>query len=121
MAAVDPPAAEPAIVLRSPPSAKTLVVAIGGRIQRGNVISLCDRIVGVLETSEASTLICDVGCLVKPNAAVVDLLARLTVVTRRLDREIRVTNSPSYLQELLELCGLSDLLSSSPDPDSSVP
>ena len=69
MAAVDPPAAEPAIALRSPPSARTIVVAIGGHIERGDVIALCDRILAVLETSDASTLICDVGCLVKPNAS----------------------------------------------------
>jgi len=115
MAAVDPPAAEPAIVLRSPPSARTIVVAIGGHIERDDVIALCDRILAVLETSDASTLICEVGCLVKPNAAVVDLLARLRVVTRRLDREMRVTNPSTYLRELLELCGLSDVVSSSPD------
>jgi ABC-type transporter Mla MlaB component len=115
MAAADPPAAKPAIVLRSPPSARTIVVAIGGHIERGDVIALCDRIVAVLETSNTSTLICDVGCLVKPNAAAVDLLARLKVMARRLDREMRVTNSSRYLQELLELCGLSDVLSSSTD------
>jgi anti-anti-sigma regulatory factor len=115
MAAVDPPAAEPAIVLRSPPSARTIVVAIGGHIERSDVTALCDRVVAVLETSDASALICDVGCLVKPNAAVVDLLARLRVMTRRLDREMRVTNPSRYLQELLEICGLSEVLSSSPD------
>ena len=115
MAAVDPPTAEPAIVLRSPPGARTIVVAIGGSIERGHVAALCDRIMAVLETGDASTLICDVGCLAKPNAAVVDLLARLMVTTRRLDRKMRVTNSPRHLKELLELCGLNDLLSSSPD------
>jgi anti-anti-sigma regulatory factor len=46
---------------------------------------------------------------------VVDLLARLKIMARRLDREMRVTNSSRYLQELLELCGLSDVLSSSTD------
>jgi ABC-type transporter Mla MlaB component len=115
MAAVDPPAAKPAIVLRSPPSAKNIIVAIDGHIERGDVTALCDRIVAVLETGDATTLICDVGCLVTPNAAVVDLLARLRVVTRRLGREMRVTNPSRYLQELLELCGLSDVLSSSAD------
>ena len=115
MAAVDPPAAEPAIVLRSPPSARTIVVAIGGQIERGDVTALCDRVVAILETGDASALICDVGCLIRPNAAVVDLLARLRVVTRRLGREMRVTNTSRYMQELLELCGLSDVLSSSPD------
>jgi anti-anti-sigma regulatory factor len=115
MAAVDPPAAEPAIVLRSPPSARTIVVAIGGHIERGDVIAFCDRIVAVLETSDASMLICDLGCLVKPKAAVVVLLARQKVMSRRLDPEMRVTNSSRYLQELLELCGLSDVLSSSRD------
>jgi ABC-type transporter Mla MlaB component len=113
MAAVDPPAAGPAIVLRSPPSARTVVVAIGGHIERGDVTALCDRIEAILETGDASALICDVGCLVRPNAAVVDLLARLRVVTQRLGREMRVTNASRYLQELLELCGLSDVLSSS--------
>jgi ABC-type transporter Mla MlaB component len=117
MAAVDPPAAEPAIVLRSPPNAGTVVIAIGGHIERGDVTALCDRIEAILETGDATTLICDVGRLVRPNAAVVDLLARLTVVTRRLGREMRVTNASSYLQELLELCGLSDVLSSSLAPD----
>jgi anti-anti-sigma regulatory factor len=115
MAAVDPPAAEPALVLRSPPSARTVVVAIGGHIEPGNVTALCDRIVAILDTGDARTLICDVGCLLRPNAAVVDLLARLRVVTRRLDLDMRVTSPSPYLQELLELCGLSDVLSSSPD------
>jgi anti-anti-sigma factor len=115
MAAADPPAAKPAIVLRSPPSARTIVVAIGGHIERGDVPALCDRIVAVLEASDASTLMCDLGCLTMPNAAVVDVLARLQVMARRLDRQMRVTNSSKHLQELLELCGLSDVLSSFPD------
>ena len=53
---------------------------------------------------------CDVRALVDPDAATVDVLARLQLAARRLGREIRLHNASLELQELLDFMGLTDVL-----------
>jgi ABC-type transporter Mla MlaB component len=54
-------------------------------------------------------IICDVSALA-PDAGAIDGLARLQLLARRHGAEIRLCKVPPELQELLDLCGLGDVL-----------
>jgi ABC-type transporter Mla MlaB component len=54
-------------------------------------------------------IICDVSALA-PDAGAIDGLARLQLLARRHGAEIRLCKVPRELQELLDLCGLGDVL-----------
>jgi hypothetical protein len=54
-------------------------------------------------------IICDVSALA-PDAGAIDGLARLQLLVRRQGAEIRLCKVPPELQELLDLCGLGDVL-----------
>jgi ABC-type transporter Mla MlaB component len=55
------------------------------------------------------TIVCDVGGLAV-DATTVDALARLQLAARRLGHDVLVSGAPGELVELLELCGLRDVL-----------
>jgi hypothetical protein len=56
-----------------------------------------------------STIDCDVGAL-PPDAATVDVLARLQLAARRLGREVRLRNASGELRDLIAFVGLRDVL-----------
>ena len=60
--------------------------------------------------TKRETIVCDVRHLVAPDAACVDALARLQLAARRRGSEIRLSNTPPPLAELLELTGLRAVL-----------
>jgi ABC-type transporter Mla MlaB component len=64
-------------------SLRSIVLVISGPVARDEVVGLCERIRGMLERSEADQMICDVGALDDPDAATVDLVARLQLTARR--------------------------------------
>jgi anti-anti-sigma regulatory factor len=55
-------------------------------------------------------MVLDVSALA-PDAGTIDALARLQLQARRQGLEIRLTEVPGELRELLGLCGLGDVLS----------
>jgi hypothetical protein len=55
------------------------------------------------------SIVCDVSALA-PDAGTIDGLARLRLLARRQGVELRVYKVPRELQELLDLCGLGDVL-----------
>jgi anti-anti-sigma regulatory factor len=56
------------------------------------------------------TIVCDVGAIVDPDAATIDVLARLQLHVRRSGCQVRLLNACEELHELLELMGLYDAL-----------
>jgi hypothetical protein len=58
-------------------------------------------------------LICELGP-VQADLRVVELLARLQLLTRRLGGELRLRNCPEELRSLLELTGLAEPLGLEP-------
>jgi hypothetical protein len=56
-----------------------------------------------------SPLVCDVGALA-PDAGAIDGLARLQLILRRHGAELRLCRVSDELRELLDLCGLGDVL-----------
>jgi ABC-type transporter Mla MlaB component len=95
--------------LRRPPEPSTIVYVIDGPIDRAAVPELCERVRVWLEGSDAELVVCDVA-LVHPDAATVDVLARLQLTARRLGLLVRLSRASRELQELLAFMGLRDVL-----------
>jgi ABC-type transporter Mla MlaB component len=100
---------------RPPPS--SIVLVIGGAVAEDQIVALCRRIGGLLERSESDLIFCDVGALDDPDAATVDLVARLQLTARRLGRQVRLLDACGELQDLIELTGLSEIFSVSDELD----
>jgi ABC-type transporter Mla MlaB component len=83
---------------------------MSGPIAQEDVPTLCERIRVLLEGSDADLVICDVGVLDEPDAATVDVLARLQLTARRLGRQVRLLDACGELQDLLSLTGLSEVV-----------
>jgi anti-anti-sigma regulatory factor len=54
-------------------------------------------------------IVCDVSALA-PDAATIDVLARLHLTARRIGRELRLCHASRELRELVALVGLGDVL-----------
>ncbi len=93
---------------RKPPS--SIVLVLSGPVPPDDVLTLCDRVGRLLHRTEADLMICDVGALDDPDAATVDLVARLQLTARRLGRRVRLLDACGELQDLIELTGLSDFV-----------
>ena len=91
------------------------VVVLGGRIARGDIQALCERIRALLKNSDVRLVVCDVGALVDPDAVTVDALARLQLTARRLGHRVRLRGACGDLQGLLLLMGLSEVLPIGPE------
>lgn len=88
--------------------------ALVGHISRPDIEPLCERARGLL-VSAPRVLVCDVGALVDPDVASVDAIARLQLMARESGRELRLRNACSELLELLDLAGLTDVITTSAD------
>ncbi len=95
---------------RPPIEPGTIVLAIGGRIARADILALCERAWALLEGSGAGVVVCDVGDVVEPDAVTVDALARLALTAQRLGRQLRLRNTCPDLRDLLALMGLVDVV-----------
>jgi len=67
------------------------------------------RLSSYMAAPRPSTIVCDVGALA-PDAAAVEVLARLQLAARRIGLEIRLCRASSELRDLLVFCGLDDVL-----------
>jgi ABC-type transporter Mla MlaB component len=104
----------------APPAARhssSIVLVISGPVAGDQVEALCRRIEGLLKRSEADLVICDVAALDDPDAATVDLVARLQLTARRFGRRVRLLDACGELQDLIELTGLSEFVSFSAGSD----
>jgi hypothetical protein len=57
---------------------------------------------------------CDCRVIDKPDAGTIDGLARLQLAVRRDGQELRLTGAQPFLLELLDLCGLAEVLKARP-------
>ena len=87
-----------------------IVIAIDGPIDRARIPALCDRVREMLEHSDHGGVICDVGALTVPDAATVEVLARLQLTAGRLGLRVRLSHAVPDLVELLSLVGLRGVL-----------
>jgi len=57
-----------------------------------------------------TTIVCDVGALVKPDVGTIDALARFQLAAQRFGCEIRLRHASAELKELVAWIGLVDVL-----------
>jgi anti-anti-sigma regulatory factor len=88
----------------------TLIVTIGGVIDRVAAARLGEEVGDLLRTTGASVVVCDVGGVIQPNAATVDAVCRIRLTTRRLGCRLRLRHASSELLDLLDLTGLCDVV-----------
>ena len=91
------------------PEAIAGLLVIASPIAGTDVPQLCERLTAVLATSDAQTIVCDVGGL-PANTQTIDALARLQLSARRHHRRIRLRRATPELVALLEFVGLADVL-----------
>jgi ABC-type transporter Mla MlaB component len=90
------------------PGASVLILT--GRLDRGDVAALCERVRTLLVRSRAELVVCDVAGLVDPDCTAVDVLARIQLTAQRLGCRILVRGPCRELLELLSFAGLADVL-----------
>jgi ABC-type transporter Mla MlaB component len=83
--------------------------AIWGPIAREDLPGLCDRVCGLLSSSRAEQVRCDVRGVVV-DAVTVDALARLQLAARRQGCQVRLRHASKELLELVAFMGLRDVL-----------
>jgi ABC-type transporter Mla MlaB component len=96
--------------LRPPPEPHTINLVISNAIPRADIPGLCEWFQELLEGSDATLIVCDVGALDHPDAVVVDALARLQLTARRFGGRIGLRHACEDLQALVDFMGLDGLL-----------
>ena len=90
------------------------VLVVGGRVGPGDVAGLCARLHAALEDERVEVVVCDVGAVVRPDAATIHALARLQLTARRRGARIRLARASPELRELLAFAGLADVVPAGP-------
>ncbi|MEU0359454.1 STAS domain-containing protein [Streptomyces cyaneofuscatus] len=87
------------------------VLVVTGRVTRDAVPALCAELETLLnDPRSAGPAECDVGGVERPDLALVEAVARLSLVARRAGRQLRLRRVGPELQELLDLVGLADVV-----------
>ena len=94
---------------RSAHDPRTLLVTMRGVIRRADVARLGDEIGDLLRATGAELVVCDVGSVIRPDAATVDAVCRVRLAARRLGCGVRLRHASSELVALLDLMGLCDV------------
>ena len=94
---------------RSTRAATTLVLVVGGPIDRVGVKALCERARSLVEAVDAELIVCDLGRS-GASAATVDVIGRLKLLAQDRGRRVRFVHATPELGELLRLMGLDDVL-----------
>jgi len=85
-------------------------LVLSGPLTPADAAALCERARLELERSGDEVLVCDVAALQRPDAGTIEALARLQLTARRLGRQVRLRDPSHDLLDLLELCGLGEVL-----------
>jgi ABC-type transporter Mla MlaB component len=90
------------------PEGSALTFVINGPIARADLPGLYQRVCAAMERGDAVAF-CEVRG-VNPDAVTVDALARLQLVARRHDCQVRLRGASDELRELLAFMGLDAVL-----------
>jgi ABC-type transporter Mla MlaB component len=82
---------------------------IRGPLERRDLPGLYARICAQLAATQGGTLVCDVAEVAADGVAV-EALARLKLGARRHGCRVLIANAPPELDDLIQLCGLEDVL-----------
>ncbi|WP_035749792.1 STAS domain-containing protein, partial [Parafrankia discariae] len=92
-----------------PPGPATVVLPFPPGLRRAAVPELCARLDRLLRSGPEATVILDTTPVGRPDAVVVEAIARLALVARRHRRPVQV-HAPPRVWELLALTGLAPLV-----------
>lgn len=96
-----------------PSSHTTLVLLVGGPLERVGVRSMCDRARALADDAHADLIVCDLGQS-GANAGTVDVVARLKVLAGSEGRHVRFVHASPELGDLLRFIGLEDVVTLEP-------
>lgn len=86
------------------------MLAIAGPVADDRAVrALCERLGVVIDTTDADTIVVDVGAL-PANCRSLEALARMQLTARRAHRSIRLQRTSPALQDLLDFAGLADVV-----------
>jgi ABC-type transporter Mla MlaB component len=83
---------------------------VSGPLTPADAADLSERVRAELERSGDPVVVCDVAGLTRPDAGVIDALARAQLTARRLGGRVQLRDPPRELRELLDLFGLASAL-----------
>jgi anti-anti-sigma regulatory factor len=86
-----------------------LVLVVTAPIARADIPGLCSRLRGLLDTGDATRVVCDMAEFSAPDAVAIDALGRLHLAVRRRGKTIELENVGVELRDLLTLVGLADV------------
>ena len=86
---------------------------VDGTMDAAAVAALCGRLHDVLQLTSVALVTCDVAGIAHPTAADIDAVARLQLTARRLGHSITLRHVSGRLRELLDLCGLQEVVPAS--------
>jgi ABC-type transporter Mla MlaB component len=104
----EPAGAQPLPPGRPEPSER--VIRLAGPIGRGEVTAVARRARNDLIRCGPGIVRCDVEAVDESTLPTVDVLARLALAARRGRSEMRLEHASPAILELLELCGLAEVL-----------
>jgi hypothetical protein len=94
-------------------------IELSGSIERADVEAVCARASNALgpdpDAGPPGTVVCRLGGLINPAIPTVEVLARLALIGRRSRRQMLLEHASPAILELLDLCGLAEVLSCGPD------
>ena len=97
-----------------PPSSQTVRFAVRGPIKRADLPGLTERVCAFLARNRDSAVPCDVvDCDVAdvtPDAATVEVLARLHLAAKRYGCHVRLCHASAELMEIVAFMGLGEVL-----------
>ncbi len=95
----------------APPHHPAATIRLRGSIRRADVRGLCaDAGPVIADCLPLAEVVCDVDGVAPVALPALDVIARLALVARRSRHRIRLEHASPALIELLNLCGLADLL-----------
>lgn len=97
-------------VLRPADGLGTTVFILRGRLERPQLLRICETAGRELAASPGSRVVCDVSAVVEPDAVVLDALARLVLTAKRQGHRIEVRDASQRLHALIELAGLTGIV-----------
>jgi ABC-type transporter Mla MlaB component len=81
-------------------------LAISPLMAPADALALCERARDILEREPATVLVCDVGAVGRADLGIVEALARVRLMARRLGCAVQLRRASMDLVDLLALIGL---------------
>ena len=94
----------------------TIELHLAGRVSRSDAARVGRNVRRALDDRPAAWIVCDVGALGSPDAAVIDILCRIRLIAGRRGCRVRLRGASPELAELLFAFGFADLFHE-PEPD----